>query len=65
MSMASVYEELLQTEIEELRQQLAERDKRVMMLRDKLAYADLILEKDYNHIVPSIKRTIAATEPKP
>lgn len=39
-------------EIESLREQ-------VKMLHEKLTYADLILEKEYNHIVPSIRAALA------
>ena len=50
---------------EATRQQLAERDKQVTLLRDGLKRADDLLTHSYDHVSPLIREALAATEPKP
>ena len=51
-------------EIESLRQQLADSQKQVMLLRDALKRADDLLTHSYDHVSPLIREALAATEPK-
>ena len=52
-------------EKELLRQQLADSQKQVVMLRDGLKRADDLLTHSYDHVSPLIREALAATEPKP
>lgn len=49
---------------EATRQQLAERDKQVTLLRDGLKRADDLLTHSYDHVSPLIREALDATEPK-
>jgi len=51
--------------IESLNQQLADSQKREVMLRDGLKRADDLLRTSYDHVSPLIREALAATEPKP
>jgi len=50
--------------IESLNQQLADSQKREVMLRDGLKRADDLLRTSYDHVSPLIREALAATEPK-
>lgn len=48
-------------EIESLRQQLADSQKREVMLRNALDYANSILVESYDHVIHSVVKALAAT----